>query len=56
VEWLPRQNPLLLFIGGRCGQTDVALPAADFYPTSRMRIATPGARRQRETRPRQLGI
>jgi hypothetical protein len=32
VEWLPRQNPLPLFIAGRCGQTNVASPDADFGP------------------------
>jgi hypothetical protein len=35
-EWLPRQNPLLLFTGGRCGQTNVALPDADFVRTRRL--------------------
>jgi hypothetical protein len=33
VEWLLRQNPLPLFISGRCGQTDVALLDADFDRT-----------------------
>jgi hypothetical protein len=33
VERLLRQNPLPLFISGRCGKTDVALLDADFVRT-----------------------
>ena len=33
MERLPRQNPLPLFISGRCGKTDVALLDADFVRT-----------------------